>query len=204
MIVVPLIVASMVVGVCSVGDVRKLGRTTGYTFLYYMATTGLSVFIGLVLVNVLQPGVGVEQLGTDVSDIVAKGQGKTLIDVIIGLVPANVVQAAADGQILPLIFSSLFFGAVLASLGDRGKPIVSFFESLNAVIMRMVTITIYFAPIGVLSIIGEIVARERDSVGDLLSRLGMYALTVIVALLIHAFITLPLLLRILAGRKPLT
>jgi Na+/H+-dicarboxylate symporter len=204
MIVVPLIVASMIVGVTSLGDVRKLGRTAGFTFLYYLATTSMAVLVGLIMVNLLQPGVGVEQLGTDVSDIVAKGQGKTLIDVFVGLIPSNVIKSAADGDILPLIFFSLLFGAVLASVGEKGRPVTEFFESLNLVIMKLVTIIIYFAPIGVLAIIGEIVARERDSVQDLLSRLGMYALTVILALLFHAVITLPILLRMFAKRGALS
>lgn len=204
MIVVPLIVASMIVGVASLGDVRKLGRTAGYTFLYYLATTALSVIVGLVMVNLLQPGTGVEQLGSDVSDIVAKGEGKTLVDVIVGLIPSNVVKAAAEGDILPLIFFSLLFGGILTSLGKKGRPVIEFFESLNLAIMKLVTLVIYFAPIGVLAIIGEIVARERDSVQDLLSRLGMYALTVIIALLIHAVITLPILLRIFAKRSALS
>lgn len=204
MIVVPLIVTSMIVGVTSLGDVRKLGRTAGFTFLYYLATTSMAVLVGLIMVNLLQPGVGVEQLGTDVSDIVATGQGKTLIDVFVGLIPSNVIKSAADGDILPLIFFSLLFGAVLASVGEKGRPVTEFFESLNLVIMKLVTIIIYFAPIGVLAIIGEIVARERDSVQDLLSRLGMYALTVILALLFHAVITLPILLRMFAKRGALS
>lgn len=203
MVVVPLIVASMIVGVTSLGDVRKLGRTAGLTFLFYMTTTAASVLVGLVMVNLLQPGIGVEKLGTDVSGIVAQGQGKTLIDVITGLIPSNIIMAAAEGRILPLIIFSLAFGAILTSIGERGRPVIRFFEGVNAVIMKMVTIVIYFAPIGVLAIIGEIVARERDSVDDLLSRLGMYALTVILALGVHAFVTLPLLLKFLTGRKPL-
>jgi Na+/H+-dicarboxylate symporter len=154
------------------------------------------------MVNLLRPGIGVEQLGTDVSDIVAKGQGKTLIDVVVGLIPENIIDAAARADILPLIFFSLLFGAILTSIGEKGKPVVAFFEAINLVIMKMVTIIIYFAPIGVLAIIGEIVARERDSVQDLLSRLGMYTLTVILALLVHALITLPLLLRFIAKRRP--
>ncbi|MDX9856958.1 MAG: dicarboxylate/amino acid:cation symporter [candidate division Zixibacteria bacterium] len=204
MIVVPLIVASMIVGVTSLGDVRKLGRTAGYTFLYYLSTTALAVITGLILVNLLQPGVGVEQLGTDVSEIVAKGQGKTLLDVLVSLIPSNIVKAAADGDILPLIFFSLLFGAVLSSLGEKGKPVIEFFESLNLAIMKMVTLIIWFAPIGVLAIIGEIVARERGSVADLLSRLGMYVLTVLLGLMIHGAITLPLLLRVFAKRNALS
>ena len=203
MVVVPLIVASMIVGVTSLGNVKKLGRTAGHTFLFYFATTGMSVFVGLVMVNLLQPGVGVEPLGTDVSEIVAQGQGKSLIDVLVGLVPSNIFEAMVNGDILPLIVFSLGFGAILTVIGEKGKPVIAVFEGINLAIMKLVTLIIYFAPIGVLAIIGEIVARERDSVEDLLTRLGMYTLTVMVALLIHGAVTLPLMLKYLARRNPL-
>lgn len=202
MVVVPLIIASMIVGVTSLGNVRKLSRTAGYTFLFYLSTTGLSVLVGLIMVNLLQPGVGVEPLATDVTDIVAKGQGKSLIDVFVGLVPSNIFKSMANGDILPLIVFSLGFGAILTVIGEKGKPVIAFFEGVNAAIMKLVTLIIYFAPIGVLAIISEIVARERDSVTDLATRLGMYTLTVMLALLIHGAITLPLLLKYLAHRQP--
>lgn len=202
MVVIPLIMASMIVGVTSLGNVKKLGRTAGYTFLFYLATTGLSVLVGLIMVNLLQPGVGVEPLATDVSEIVAKGQGKSLIDVLVGLIPSNVFGAMANGDILPLIVFSLGFGAILTVIGDKGRPVIAFFEGVNEAIMKLVTLIVYFAPIGVLAIIGDIVARERGSVEELLTRLGMYTLTVLVALIIHGFVTLPLLLAYLGKRSP--
>jgi Na+/H+-dicarboxylate symporter len=202
MVVVPLIGASMIVGVTSLGNVKKLGRTAGYTFLFYLVTTGLSVLVGLVMVNLLQPGIGVEPLGTDVSDIVAQGQGKSLIDVFVGLVPSNIFSSMANGDILPLIVFSLGFGAILTVIGEKGKPVIAFFEGVNEAVMKLVTLIVYVAPLGVLSIIGEIVARERGSVEDLLTRLGMYTATVLIALLIHGLITLPLLLKYLAKRAP--
>lgn len=201
MIVVPLIVASMIVGVTSLGDARKLGRTAFKTIMFYALTTGLSVLVGLVLVNIIRPGVGVEAFGAAVPDLVLESQGKTLVDVLVGLVPSNLFQAAAETDVLPLIVFSLLFGGVLVSIGSRGKPVSDFFRSLNEALMRLVTLIIYFAPIGVTALIGGIVARERGSLDQLAAGLGWYTATVIIGLSIHALVTLPLLLRYL-GKKP--
>ncbi|MFC2093380.1 dicarboxylate/amino acid:cation symporter [Bacteroidota bacterium] len=203
MVVIPLIVASMIVGVTSLGNISKLGKTTGKTLLYYLVTTGFSVIIGLILVNIIKPGIGVENFGAYVPEIVAESQQKTLIDVVVGLIPSNIVEAAAEGSVLPLIVFSLLFGGVLTTIGEKGKPVIAFFEGLNAAIMKLVTIIIYFAPIGVMSLIGGIVAENRGSVDELVSGLAFYTLTVIVGLLIHALIILPIILRIFTGRKPI-
>lgn len=202
MVVVPLIIASMIVGVTSLGDIRKLGRTTGKTLLYYLVTTGFSVLIGIILVNIIRPGVGVENFGAFVPDLVAESSGKTLIDVLVGLIPSNIFMAASETQVLPLIVVSLFFGGVLTTIGDKGKPIIEFFEGLNAAIMKAVTLILYFAPIGVMALIGGIVAENRESIDELVSGLALYSITVIVGLLIHAVIILPLILKMLTGKKP--
>ncbi|MEW6412401.1 MAG: dicarboxylate/amino acid:cation symporter [Candidatus Zixiibacteriota bacterium] len=203
MVVIPLIIASMIVGVTSLGDIRKLGRTTGKTLLYYLVTTGLSVLIGIILVNIIRPGVGVENFGAFVPEIVIESQGKTLIDVLVGLIPQNVFDAAARSDVLPLIVVSLFFGGVLTTIGEKGRPVIQFFEGLNLAIMKIVTIVIYFAPVGVLALIGGIVAENRQSIDELVRGLGLYTLTVVLGLLIHATIILPLILKMFGKKKPL-
>jgi len=202
MVVVPLIVASMIVGVTSLGDVTRLGKTAGKTILYYVATTGASVFIGLILVNLIRPGQGVENFGAFVPDLVEQSREKSLIDVVIGLIPDNIFAAASETRVLPLIVFSLVFGGVLVSIGKKGRVVVEFFVGLNAAIMKLVTLIIYFAPVGVMALIGGIVAQNRGSLEQLASGLGWYALTVIVGLLVHAVVVLPLLLRLLGHRRP--
>jgi len=202
MVVVPLIVASMIVGVTSLGDIAKLGKTAGKTILYYMVTTGVSVLIGIVLVNLLRPGEGVESFGAFVPDLVAESKEKTLIDVFVGLIPDNIFAAAAETRVLPLIVFSLVFGGVLVGIGEKGRVVIEFFKGLNAAIMKLVTLIIYFAPVGVMALIGGIVAQNRGTLDQLASGLGWYALTVILGLLLHAAVVLPLLLRLLGHRRP--
>nr|MBN2277758.1 dicarboxylate/amino acid:cation symporter [candidate division Zixibacteria bacterium] len=202
MIVVPLIVASMIVGVTSLGDIRKLGRTTGKTLVYYLATTGFAVLIGIILVNIIQPGTGISGIGNNVPDFVAKTEPATYSDFIVSLIPDNLIDAAAKGSVLPLIIFSLVFGGVLTAIGRKGRPVISFFEGLNDAIMKIVVIIIYFAPIGILSIIGGIVAENRGSLVEIVSGLGLYSLTVIIGLLIHGMIVLPLILKAFGKKNP--
>jgi len=202
MVVVPLVVASMIVGVTTLGDVRTIGRTGGKTLLYYLVTTGLSVAVGLFLVNIISPGSGLEVWEAAVPETVVESQGKTLIDVVTGLVTGNVIKAAAEGDILPLIVFSLLFGGVLSAVGEKARPVVALFEGINAAMMKIVHLVIYFAPIGVMALIGSIVAENRDSIDQLLHGLGMYSLTVILGLLFHALVTLPLLLKLLGLKSP--
>ncbi len=202
MVVVPLVVASIIVGVTSLGDIRKLGRTTGKTLAYYMTTTGFSVLVGIILVNLIRPGDGVPPIGAAVPEFIAMKGGGTIVDVIVGLVPDNIFGAAATGKILPLIVFSLLFGGVLTVIGDKGKPVIAFFEGINAAIMKIVLLIIYFAPIGILALIGGIIAENRESVDELITALGLYSLTVIIGLLIHAVITLPIILKFFGKRNP--
>lgn len=202
MIVVPLVVASMIVGVASLGDIRRLGRTSVKTLGFYFMTTGLSVFVGLILVNIIRPGSGIENFGAYVPDVVLESQGKTLIDVVVGLVPPNIFQAASEGQILPLIVFSLVFGGVLTAIGDKGKPVLAFFEGINEAMMRIVILIIYFGPIGVFALIGGIVAENRGSLEQLATGMGWYFVTVLAGLLIHGIVTLPIILKFLGHQQP--
>jgi len=202
MVVVPLVVASMIVGVTSLGNVRTIGRTGLKTLVYYLATTGLSVMVGLLLVNIIRPGAGLEMWHAGVPEVVAESTGKSLLDVVTGLVPSNIIKAAAEGDILPLIVFSLVFGGVLSAIGKKAEPLVSLFEALNSAMMRIVHLVIWFAPVGVLALIGGIVAENLESIDQLLSSLGWYTLTVMAGLTFHALVTLPLILKAFGKVNP--
>ncbi len=204
MVVVPLVVASMIVGVASLGDVRRLGRTSAKTLAFYLTTTGLSVFIGLLMVNIIRPGSGIENFGAFIPDIVHESRGKTLIDVVTGLVPSNIFGAAANGQILPLIVFSLLFGGVLTAIGEKGRPVIAVFEGINEAMMKIVIIIIYFGPIGIFALIGGIVAENHNSLQQLASGMGWYFLTVVAGLTVHAVVVLPLILKLLGRKQPLS
>lgn len=186
MTIIPLIIAAVITGITSIGDVRKLGRLGGLTVLYYTATTAIAVMIGLIAVNIIQPGTGVE-----ISNVVKQATAKQEIgisDIISSLISPNLFKSATETHILPIIVFCLIFGAALTTIGEKGKPIAAFFDGLNEVMMKLVIWIMYFAPIGVFALIaaklgatggGESFWREISSV-------GRYIVTVILGLGIHA------------------
>ena len=203
MVVIPLVVSSMIIGVTSLGDIRKIGRTGAKTLIYFLLTTTMAVTLGLILVNLIQPGVGLTAWQTELPDIVAKSESKGIVDIFLSFVPRNLFKAAADGEILPLIVFSLLFGGVLTAVGDKAKSVISFFEGVNLAMMKIVHLIIYLAPLGVMSIVGAVVAKNAASFDQLVAGLGKYSLTVLLGLFIHGFIILPLILKFIGKRSPL-
>ncbi len=204
MIIVPLIVSSMVVGVGALGDVRKMRRTGAYTVGYYAVTTGLAVLLGIVLVLIIQPGTRVTIGDTSVPEQVMGKESVGFTDIILSLLSPNIVGSMAEMDILPVIVFSLIFGAILTTLGEKGRKVFAIFDGINEAIMKMVHLIMFLAPVGVFALIA---ARLGQAGGGMMfvqevAKIGMYALTVILGLGIHAMVTLPLVLFVFARRSP--
>lgn len=200
MTIIPLIVAAVITGVASLGDVRKLGRLGGLTVLYYLSTTALAVAIGLVAVNLIEPGAGVEALGgTLPHGIAAEPAG--IGDILRTLVTPNLVQAAAENELLPIIVFSLLFAAALSTTGEGGRTVLAFFEGLNQAMMRLVTWIMFLAPLGVFALIAAQFGEAGGGSAFLedLSAVGWYVVTVLTGLAVH-FALLYGILRIVARR----
>lgn len=202
MIIVPLIMASMIVGITGLGDVRKLGRVGGMTVLYYGATTGLAVGLGVVLVNIMRPGDGIELGTTTTPEAVMGKEGLGFADIALSFVSDNIFAAMAELDILPIIVFSLVLGGLLTTIGEAGKPVIAFFYGLNEAIMKMVHLIMWFAPLGVFGLVAGRFARAGD-LATLIGGLGKYMATVLLGLGIHGLIVLPLILWLLGRRNPL-
>ena len=204
MLVVPLIISSMIVGISGLGDIRKVGKTGLITLTFFMATTGIAVGIGLVMVNVLEPGAAVEMTENKIPEHVADKKAIGITDILKSFVSPNLIHSMANMEILPLILFSLVFGAVLTTLGEPGKQAIAFFDTVNTAIMKIVHLIMYFAPIGVFALIASKLGAAGG--GDLflteLAKIGKYAWTVILALLIHGVLVLPVILYFVTGRNP--
>jgi Na+/H+-dicarboxylate symporter len=201
MIIVPLVVASMIVGITGLGDVRQLGRVGGLTVTYYAATTGLAVALGIVLVNLFRPGVGIVLGDTTAPAEVMAKEALGFKDIVLSFVSDNVVRAMAEMDILPVIVFSLVFGGVLTTVGPAGKPVIDFFYGVNEAIMKLVTLLMLFAPLGVFGLVAGRFARAGD-LGALIGGLGKYMTTVLVGLAIHGLVVLPLILWLFGRRNP--
>lgn len=200
-LVVPLIVASMVTGVASLGDIRKLGRIGSISLVYYMATTLIALLIGLALVNAIEPGVGMDISAASASAVAGKDAGWR--DLLLSLFTSNIVESAAETDILPLIIFSGAFGAVMTTLPkDSRETLHRVFDAVNKAIMKLVSWLMWIAPLGVFGLVagrlGE--AGGGDAFIVVLRGLGLFAVTVIAALGLHFTAVLPGLL-FLVGRK---
>ena len=211
MVIVPLIMGSIISGVAGVGASRGLGRLFGRTFSWYVTTSLLAILTGLLLVNIIQPGIiGGEAVGQRMGlqppppELAAQLEGKgtgDLVGIIQRMIPSNPVAAAAEGQMLPLIFFCLLFGIAITKLKDSLKePQAKFWESLFAVMMTITGWVIATAPIGIFGLMAKVTASSGFAA---FAPLAKYGLTVVAALMIHAFIILPLLVRVVGGLSPL-
>jgi Na+/H+-dicarboxylate symporter len=205
MLVIPLIVSSMIVGIAGLGDIRKVGRAGTNTIIYFLSTTGFSVVAGLVVVNIMQPGQGVE-LTTEIPDKVAGKASVGITDILKSFVSPNLIHSMAEMDILPVIIFSLVFGGVLTTLGEKGRLVISVFDGINAAIMKIVHLVMYTAPLGVFALVASKLGAAGG--GDMflaeLLKIGKFAATVIMGLLFHAVVTLPAILYFVAKKNPLT
>ena len=158
MVVVPLVVATIIAGAAGISDTSKLGRVAGKVLVVYAITTAIAVALGLLFANLIQPGLGLD-LSTD--GLVAKAvKAPSLSDTLLNIVPINPMEAMAKGSMLQIIFFAVIFGFGLAALGERGKPVLHFFEVVGDVMIRVTGYVMMYAPIGVFGLIAFTVAKH--------------------------------------------
>lgn len=201
MVTIPLIIFSMIVGIGQLGDIRKLERTGLWTAVYYLLTTSLSVGLGIFLVSVLEPGKGIEVLSASIPERILDKQTYTLSDFFLSFIWPNIFDAMTKTKLLPIISFSLLFGGILTTMEERGRQFLSFIETMNSVMMHMVGIIMWVAPIGIFSLLAARIGLAGGWPGllQLFESLGSYMATVILGLSLHACITLPLFLHFLGG-----
>jgi Na+/H+-dicarboxylate symporter len=203
MIIVPLIFSSILIGVAGIGSGGNLGALGGRTLLFYLVTTLAATFLGLLLINIVGPGyVDGEPAGhmlaldTSADELVQLAVGRGPGDVAAVLhrmVPPNIVKAAAEGQMLGIIFFALLFGYFMTRLTqDLSEPLFKFWNGVFHTMMRMTEWIMKFAPIGVYGLVAKVVAEAGF---DAVRPLAMFAATVIVALTLHVAVVMPLFLR---------
>jgi Na+/H+-dicarboxylate symporter len=205
MIVIPLVFTSIALGVAGMGNSAALGRIAGKTILYYIVTTAIAAAIGLTLVNIVKPGVGANlNLAEKVSSI---GNGKmSFIDEIVSIVPSNIFESMAKGDLLPIIFFAVVFGFFMNMVDQKHTETLSgLFTAIYEVIMKITFFIIRLAPFGVFSIVANTVGKQANDPQALLSMagsLGVFVLVVWSGLIIQGAIVLPLLVRVLGKQNP--
>lgn len=158
MVVVPLVFATLVAGAAGISDISKLGRVATKTVLVFALTTAVSVAFGLIVAGLIDPGVGLtlSTEGLVAKQVAAPGLSKVLLDIV----PLNPFDAFTKGNMLQVIFFAIMFGFCLSALGERGKPVLHFFELVGDVMIRMTNVVMRYAPIGVFGLIAFTVSRH--------------------------------------------
>ena len=207
MIIVPLIATSIITGVAGLGGAAGFGRMGIRTLLYYTATSLLAILTGLLLVNLLKPGVGVNLGLAQAPEKLAQSMAQfgdspfdAVVRLLLDIVPANPFESMAAGKILQIIFFCLLFGYFITRLPKTPRETLThFFESCFEVMMQVTNLIIRFAPIGIFALVSKTVATTGF---EALGGLGIYVITVFVGLAIHAVFTLPAVLLIAGKGSP--
>ncbi|MFZ0579326.1 MAG: glutamate/aspartate:proton symporter GltP [Psychrobacillus psychrotolerans] len=167
MIVVPIIVSTLILGVAGTGDIKQLGKLGGKTLIYFELVTTFAIIIGLFAANIFQPGEGIDMSSLAKGDIdqyvqtteQVQKEDHGILDIIVGIVPDNIVQAMAAGEMLPIIFFSVLFGLGIAAIGEKGKPVLAFFQGTADAMFWVTNLIMKFAPFGVFALIGVTVSK---------------------------------------------
>lgn len=198
MIVVPIVISTLIVGVAGVGDFKKLGKIGGKTILYFEIVTTIAIVVGLLAANLFQPGVGVDMTNLQKTDIhtyvetAETTQSHGFVETFVNIVPKNVFDAIVRGDMLAIIFFSVLFGLGVAAVGERGKPVLNFFQGVADAMFWVVNTIMKFAPFGVFALIGVTVSKFGL---ESLVPLGKLVILVHVAMIFFIFVVLGLIAR---------
>ena len=200
MIIVPLVLTSIIAGVATVGGGKTIGRLFSKTLGYYVLSSSLAVIAGLFLVNLIRPGERSDLTGSVQQELPELSTPNSPVELLNDIVPENVIEAAANADMLAIIFFSIVFGAAISVLPERSRTILTdLFDALFQTMMRLTNGIIVFLPIGVFSLITTMVGTTGFGT---FRALALYALTIGAGLTVHLLLSLPLLLILLGKISP--
>ena len=215
LIAMPLVLSSLITGVASLSDIKKLSRIGGKTIGIYIGTTALAVTLGLISVNLIKPGdkvpekmkeklqVTYQKDASNKANTVQKVKDRGPLQPLVDIIPSNFLNSASSNRnMLQVVFMAIFIGIGLIQIPkDKGKPVKEFFESLTEVVIKLVDIIMLMAPIGVFALIAQTINKVAGNnpaeILELLGALGYYMFAVIVGLIAHAMITYTGLMRLM-------
>ncbi len=210
MVVIPLIVSTLALGVAGLGSLKTLGRIGLITIVCFLVLTALSTTLGLIAMNTIQPGMGLdpevktrlmEAYKGQAQGAMGMAEGKFGIDLFVRIIPRNPIQAMANGEMLAVIFFALMIGVALTMISkEKGEPMIKFLESLGHVTIAIIELVMMVAPLGVFCLIFSVTARFGF---DLLLNLLKYVLTVIGSLALFQIVGYAIVLKLVARINPL-
>jgi len=199
MIIVPLVLSSLIVGICGLGDVKKIGRVGAKTVAYYLGTTAFAIVLGLALGTLMSPGTGITMPGAEVK--AAAKAAPPLMEVIVAIFPTNPIDAMLNANMLQIIVFALFMGGGITMVGERADSFFKFFDGMAEVCYKVVGMIMWFAPIGVFALMTPVTATYGAAV---LLPLLKVILAVYLGCFLHAFIVYGFLLKTVGKMNPMT
>ncbi len=185
MIIAPLVFSTLVVGIAKLGDLKTVGRVGGKALLWFISASLVSLLLGMLLVNLFQPGKGIDLQNADITgaqDLVGKTQEFSIQKFVEHVFPKSVIEAMATNEILQLVVFSIFFGVATAALGEKAKIVVKGLDAVAHIILKMVGYVMNFAPVGVFGAIAAVIATKGLDVFVFYGKYLVYFLIGIAAL----------------------
>lgn len=196
MIVIPIVVSSLVIGVAGVGDVKKVGKLGAKTILYFEIITTVALIVGLLMANWFQPGSGIDMHAlhktniTKIAETTEKVEQHGPFDLFVNIVPSNVFESLAQTDMLAIIFFSVLFGLGISAIGEKGRPVLQFFEGIASAMFWITNLIMKFAPFGVFAFMGVTVAKfGLESLIPLSKLVGLVYLSMIFFIVVVLGIT---------------
>jgi len=200
-IIIPLVIATVIVGLATIRNVKKINRTATKTLLYYLSTTFLAIVVAFILVYIIRPGGNTSMTGAFIPSDITTVNSFSFTNLIGSLLPNNFIKTTSQGNILGLVVFSMFFGAILAGMGTKGKVVIDFFKEINDILIKLTQYFLFIAPLGIFSLVGTFVAQNHSSSNKIFSSLFIYSLTIIIAFLVHSLVVLPLILKLFSRQS---
>jgi aerobic C4-dicarboxylate transport protein len=192
MLIAPIIFCTIVTGISGMKDAKKVGRVGAKAILYFEIVTTLALIIGLMVVNLLKPGVGmniyVATLSTkSVEGYISQGKSSSLVDFILHIIPENIIQAFANGELLPILFFSVLLGFALSKIGDKALPLIKGIQSFETALFAILKIIMKVAPLGALGAMGFTIGKYGV---QSLQQLGLLMISFYITCILFIFLVL--------------
>lgn len=210
MIVIPLVFLSTVLGISTISDSKSMGRVAAKTFLYFILTSVIAAFVGVIVTNALRPGYGAHKVDIDAGDILKtaeESESFTFMDKIANIIPNNIFEVFSSGDILPIIFFSILLGFFITKIQiDKQNTINNIFESFNDAIMKMTNFIISFAPLGIFAIVMVLIGKQAGDISALkecFKNFAFFVIVVWISLMVMGGIVLPIMVGLMAKVSPI-
>ncbi|MGV8093339.1 MAG: dicarboxylate/amino acid:cation symporter [Mangrovibacterium sp.] len=203
MVVLPIIITSIISGVIRLETDSGFGKLSMKIILYYFCMSIVAVFTGLFMVNLISPGEGANWETAVSEGTHHQATDVSFYDILLGIIPSNIFESIAKGEILPVVIFSILFAIFAGKLKPEPKALfLNLFEAGFEVIMKLTRFILYFSPLGIFSIIANAMAKNSERIADIAGSLGLFMVVVLASLLIHGLITLPLVFYLIGKSNP--